>query len=98
MEEKMAKKLCDNCGEELQPTIIIYGHEHQGTFDVKCDTCGKPQRLCNDCWNDSDDCNECYERRDKEQWCPFCDLPCVTMTPEEQKSHVAECREKIGRR
>jgi hypothetical protein len=80
---------CDNCGEELQATIIIYGHEHPGTFDVHCFTCNKPLRLCNDCWNDTDDCNDCWELRDKEQWCPLCDLPCVNMTPEEKKSHMA---------
>lgn len=47
MEEKMAKKNCDNCGEPLQATIIIYGDAHPGTFDVNCDTCGRPLRLCN---------------------------------------------------
>jgi hypothetical protein len=90
MEEKMAKKNCDNCGEPLQATIIIYGDAHPGTFDVNCDTCGRPLRLCNDCWSNSDDCNECQERREKEQWCPLCDLACVNMTPEEKQQHMAD--------
>jgi len=85
----MAKKNCDNCGEPLQATIIIYGDAHPGTFDVNCDTCGLPLRLCDDCWNSEDHCNECQERREKEQWCPLCDLACVNMTPEEKQQHMA---------
>lgn len=86
------KKACDTCGDELQATIIIYGHKHQGTYNVHCDTCGKPMRLCNGCFSDTDDCDDCWERRRTEQWCPMCDTPCVNLTPEEKKSHGHHCK------
>ena len=85
----MAKKNCDICGDPLQPTIAIGGHEFDATHDVKCDTCGKPLRICDECWDSQDDCNACYERREKEQWCPLCDLVCVAMTPVEKQQHMA---------
>ena len=84
---------CTRCGEVLTfEHDIAWGRpgklETLGFF-VPCDTCKKPQRLCEYCWNNTDDCNECEERREKEQWCPLCDLVCVNMTPEEKQQHMA---------
>jgi hypothetical protein len=100
---------CDICGTpvvfivdgiEVPATIRIAGEEFEAMHDVHCDTCGKPLRLCDDCWNGCDDCNECYERREKEQWCPLCDQVCVNMTPDEKKQHMEAHRAemKAGRR
>jgi hypothetical protein len=89
---------CDICGALLVATITIGGSEFEATHDIECDTCKKPLLLCDDCWNDEDDCNECYERREKEQWCPLCDLVCMNMTEEEKKRHMQAHRaEKVGR-
>jgi hypothetical protein len=84
------KKNCDICGDKLQATITIGGSEFEATHDVNCDTCKKPIRICDDCWNDEDDCNECYERRKKEQWCGLCDLVCLAMTDDEKRQHMAD--------
>jgi hypothetical protein len=43
---------CDHCGDPI---------EAEG-FAVKCDTCKKPQRLREHCWNNADDCVECEDR------------------------------------
>jgi hypothetical protein len=84
---------CTKCGEVLDPVEDLdWGNKnrpHTIGFFVFCDTCGKPQRLCAYCWNDTDDCNECEESREKEQWCPLCDLVCVNMTPVEKQQHMA---------
>jgi hypothetical protein len=96
MEEKMAKKICDHCGQVIVPGK--WDDNEDGGFNVHCDTCGKPLLECVDCWNNSDDCIECEERREAEQWCPMCDLPCVAMTWEEKRRHVEAHRaEEVGR-
>jgi len=96
--EPAEKKNCDICGEpvmftvdgvDVPATIRIAGEEFEAMHDVDCETCGLPLRLCDDCWNSEDHCNECQERREREQWCPLCDLVCVNMTPEEKQQHMA---------
>jgi len=51
---------CDHCGELLtdKDRDNTDGHDTLGFF-VKCDTCKKPLRLCEWCWDNSDDCCEC---------------------------------------
>jgi hypothetical protein len=57
---------CTKCGEVLDPKRDLdWGRKNQPDtlgFFVPCDTCKKPQRLCEDCWNNTDDCNECEEK------------------------------------
>ena len=92
------KKHCEICGDPVvftidgvavPATIRIAGEEFEAMHDVACDTCKKPLRLCDDCWNSCDDCNACAERREKEQWCPLCDLVCMNMTEGEKRGHMA---------
>ena len=75
---------CDRCGDPITPSI---GDDNGQGFQVSCDTCKKPLRLCEDCWDNSDDCPECEDRRDEEQRCVLCDMPLVNMTPEVQQRH-----------
>jgi len=97
MGEKMIKPIkptCTKCGGTLDPKKDLdWGGSRTTTlgFYCDCDTCQLPQRLCEFCWNTSDDCNECEEQREREQWCPMCDTPCVNLTPEEKKSHGHHC-------
>jgi hypothetical protein len=81
---------CSKCGDLFTIGDWDWGRKNQPDtlgFFVPCDTCNKPQRLCEECWNNSDDCPECEERREQEQWCVLCDLPLVNLTPEEQQRH-----------
>jgi hypothetical protein len=82
----VAKKICDHCGDVIVPGK--YDDFADGGFNTRCDTCGKKLIECHDCFDNSDDCVECEERREKEQWCPMCDMPTVAMTPEERGRHV----------
>ena len=74
----MAKKNCDNCGEPLQATIIIYGDAHPGTFDVQLrhlrQAAAALQRLLE---QHPTIAMSATIAGDKEQWCPLCDLVCM---------------------
>jgi hypothetical protein len=51
---------CTHCGELLtdKDRDKTDGHNTLGFF-VKCDSCKKPLRLCEWCWDNSDNCCQC---------------------------------------
>lgn len=69
---------CEHCAEPL-----VEGE----TEHVRCETCHRPLTLCECCWNDSDDCPECEEEREREMWCPLCDLPLVNLSSDDRRRH-----------
>lgn len=79
-------RACDHCGEVLTEKDRDTRTDTVG-FKVRCETCHRPLTLCDDCWNNSDDCPECEEKREREVWCPLCDLPLVNLSSEDRRRH-----------
>jgi hypothetical protein len=81
-------KKCDHCGDPLtdKDRDNTDGHDTLG-FNVHCETCRRPLTLCGDCWDNSDHCPECEEKREREVWCPLCDLPLVNLSSEDRRRH-----------
>jgi hypothetical protein len=77
---------CDHCGEPLTENDRD-GRVNPLGFKVRCETCHRPLTLCEICWNDSDDCPECEQKREREMWCPLCDLPLGNLSSEDRRRH-----------